>query len=133
MKEKKLRVSYILELMFLLLALFWLAGSPGSVLGAMEPLSAGVGAGDRAPHPEYGLKLEFTQQAGKYLAEVGVDIYRAGKVIRSIHSAGPWLFVDLEPGDYAVVARLEDGRRQGARFTVTEGMQKLVILTWPGM
>jgi len=133
MNEKKVRIPYILELMFLLLAAFWLTGSPGNVLGAMDPLSAGVGAGDRAPHPEYGLKLEFTLRAGNYLTEVDVDIYRNGKVIKNIHSPGPWLFVDLEPGDYAVVARLTDGRKQGAQFSITAGKQTQVILSWPQM
>jgi hypothetical protein len=133
MNGKHVRIPYSLEIMFLMLAVLWLTCSPGNALGAMDSLSTGVGIGTRTSHPEYGLKLEFTLRAGNYLSEVDVDIYRNGKIVKNIHSPGPWLFVDLEPGDYSVVASLADGRKQGTRFSVTAGRQTQVILSWPAM
>ena len=133
MNLKKLINLYSLELVFLLLVLLWFVGAPGNVFGAMDYLSTGVGIESREPHPEYPLKLEFSLKAGNYVAEVDVAVYRSGKKIKSIHSPGPWLYVDLEPGDYTVVARLDDGRKQGAGFTISSGMQKRVILSWPAM
>jgi hypothetical protein len=133
MDNKKSRRSYFLELMLLGLAAFWLTGIPGTVQGAMDYLSTGIGVESREPHPEYSLKLEFSLQAGNYVAEVDVDIYQGGKKIKSIHSPEPWLYVNLPPGDYSVVATLKDGRSQGTHFTISKGIQKRVILSWPGM
>ena len=104
---------------------------PATARAAGDYLSTGLGIKSRQPHPEYPLKLEFSQRSGNYIAEVDVAIYRDGSRIQSIHSEGPWLFVDLEPGNYSVVAEY-NGRKQGTRFTISEGeKQQRVILSWP--
>ena len=133
MHEKKLPCLFILKITCLLLTVFYTTALPGKASGAMDYLSTGVGLESREPHPEYPLKLEFTLKAGNYVAEVDVDIYQNGRKIKSIHSPGPWHYVDLEPGNYSVFARLDDSRSRGAQFTITKGVQKRVILSWPGM
>jgi hypothetical protein len=131
MPRKKFCCSMKTLLTFLILSILWLTGLTPNTAAGKDYLSTGFGINEREPHPEYSLMLEFTIHTGKYLAAVEVDIYQDGIKIKSIHSPGPWLFIDLLPGNYSVVAQLEDGRRQGAQFRISKDMQKRVILSWP--
>lgn len=121
-------VRRIMILMVLAGALFvpTLAGAADNFL------STGFGITSRKPHPEYSLKLVFSMRSGKYLADIRAQLYRDGQEIQEIFSPGPWLFVDLPPGTYRVVASTDDGRKQGARFTIEkDGEQQQVVLAWP--
>jgi len=129
MQQKKSVSSVTIIPALLFMAL--LVALPGQANAAEDYLSTGLGKTKREIHPEYPLKLEFSLRTGPYVADVDVDIFQDGRKVKSIHSPGPWLYVDLEPGSYAVTATLEDGRKQGAQFTITEDKQQQVILSWP--
>ena len=133
MQKKKFYCSKKIPAIFLFLSIPWLAGLPSNSSADSDYLSTGFGISERKPHPEYSLKIEFTIHTGEYLAAVDVNIYQDGARIKNIHSPGPWLYINLPPGNYSVVARLKDGRKQGAQFTINKDTQKRVILTWPGL
>lgn len=125
--DRKSTLSAIILVIVMLLAF----GGPLAVMAAEDYLSTGFGKTRREMHPEYALMLQFSLRTGAYIADVDVDLFENGKEIKSIESAGPWLFVNLEPGSYSVVATLDDGRKQGAQFTITPDQQTKVILSWP--
>ena len=105
---------------------------PLLALGQMaKTMSSGVGKEGRKPQAGYSVRLEFAQLAGPYLANVKVVVSDAGgKAVVDTTSEGPWLFADLKPGQYRVVATAQDGAKQGAVFTVDGGGQQLIRLAW---
>lgn len=99
-------------------------------------VSGGVGIGARDAlqqrAEDYELKLVFAKTpSGDYLAEVPVTITdrRGNKVIDAV-SDGPWMYVDLPNGTYAVQARF-DGRTETRQVSVTSGAQRTVYLRFP--
>ncbi len=94
-------------------------------------LSAGVSFVDRKPQTAYSLKLIFSHwKEGSYLVEVQVEILLDKNKVASTTSQGPWLYVDLKPGDYFVRATRSDGTKQSTRFSISGGDWTVVILTW---
>ena len=105
----------------------------GMAAASMQPLSAGVSKEDRAPHPEYPAKFVFAMADGAYLARIHVMVTDAsGKEVLTAKSDGPWLFVDLPPGEYGVKATREDGTTASAMCNIVKGRQAVVLLTWKG-
>ena len=94
--------------------------------------SAGIGRDDRPSLPDYSVKLVFATQSGSYLADITVTVLNeAGRNLARLHSEGPWLFIDLPPGSYKVLARRNDGSKKEARLHVGSGKQQVLTLTWP--
>lgn len=115
----------------LALAVSW-GGLETASAQQVRTLSAGVGLEGRVKQPDYSVRFEFAELAGPYLADVAVVVTAAGggKVIEMV-SEGPWLFADLAPGDYHVVATAKSGKRQTATFSVEAGAkQRAVRLVW---
>ena len=104
--------------------------------GAVRYFSAGVGLEERsAKYPLFPLKLVFTAGGKPFLAGVAVTIQPvkggAALTIPEDRVEGPWLFVDLAPGQYDVTA-VHGGSRQGLKgVTVEKGTQKMIQLRWP--
>jgi hypothetical protein len=104
---------------------------PALPVSAAPPLSAGVGETGRAAHPEYSVKLVFAQLKGPYMAQVQVQVTDAqGGTVVDMVSEGPWLFLDLAPGDYRVRATSKAGVARSAAFTVSGDGQETVYVTW---
>ena len=105
---------------------------PLFALGQMaKTMSSGVGKEERTAQAGYSVRFEFAQVAGPYLANVKVVVSDAGgQAVVDTTSEGPWLFADLEPGQYGVVATAQDGSKQGAVFTVDGGGQQVIRLAW---
>ncbi len=100
-------------------------------LPGMEPLSCGVSKEDRAPHPEYPVKLIFAMQDGAYLADIALRVMNLeGETVLATHSEGPWLFVDLPDGRYVLKAKRRNGDEATARLSVSHGRQSVVTLAW---
>jgi hypothetical protein len=109
-----------------------LAAAPASgPAQGLPPLSAGVSAEDRAPHPEYPLKLIFAVAGGVYLADIQVRVTDAGgaEVLRA-HSPGPWLFVHLPAGRYTVRATRPGGEAASTLVNVPTDGQSVSTLIW---
>lgn len=92
---------------------------------------AGMEARENAP-TENNTAIEFFARDGAYLAEVWVTLYDGdGSVLLETMTEGPWLVVDLEPGEYSVRGeRASTGEVQSARFEVSEGGGNLVGLRY---
>jgi len=78
-------------------------------VGFIRYFSAGVGLEERSAHyPAFPLKLVFVAGPKAYLSQVSVTITdREGKVRLHIppkQVTGPWLFLDLPPGNYDISA-----------------------------
>jgi hypothetical protein len=103
--------------------------------GAIRYFSAGVGLEERAAeYPPFSLKLVFTAGGRPYLSGVSVTIEsRKGEPVLTVppdQVEGPWLFVDLPAGDYAVTATYHDDTQRVRRVRVEEGKQKVIHLRW---
>ncbi|MDT7043739.1 hypothetical protein [Candidatus Nitronereus thalassa] len=84
--------------------------------GPIRYFSAGVGKAERKPqYPAFPLKLIFANDTGSFLAFISVEIrHQDGSLAADIpakHVTGPWLFVDLEPGVYEIVATNKNGQK----------------------
>lgn len=110
-----------------------LAVTPVIASAGMQPLSSGIGLENRQPHPEYPLKLVFAMSGGAYLANVNVTILDStGKEVATLHSPGPWLFVDLPAGTYKVLAKRANGELATAMLHLTGDGQQVLRMTWKG-
>jgi hypothetical protein len=95
-----------------------------------KSFSTGIGLDQREQdHPEYSLKLVFFVEGGAYLADIDVEISTTKQEkILNINSPGPWLFVDLIPGDYVVTATRKNGDQQSSSFSIRDSRQRTVSL-----
>ena len=120
-------MKHSIRLGALLVCLALLAMLPAALFAAdVKTLSAGVGVEGREPHPEYSLLIIFANAKGQLVANVSVEVTESGgAVVLKTVSAGSWLFMGLEPGEYKVTATL-GSRTTGASVTVPqEGQQKV--------
>jgi hypothetical protein len=74
-------------------------------------VSGGIGLDEREAMSEiaseYNLKIVFALKEGNYLADASVLINNAqGKTVLDAVSEGPWLYVRLPAGQYAVTATM---------------------------
>ncbi len=94
-------------------------------------ISTGIGYDSRINNPEFSLKLVFSTRNQAYLADIDVEITPGptGKPTR-IHSTGPWLRVDLPPGNYRLKARTVSGLEVRRTFTITKDRVTALRLTW---
>lgn len=103
-------------------------------------LSGGVGESGRdrtqalADEYDFDVKLVFAAEDGAYLGMMPVTITdAAGKTVLRAVSEGPWLYADLQPGNYSVRVEREGTVREDS-FTVGGGgdLQE-VTFTFPVM
>ena len=108
----------------------WVLPAPASAQRT-NTLSAGVGEEGRMPQAGYSVRFEFAHISGAYLANVSVLVTDAAgtKMIETV-SEGPWLYADLKPGDYNIVATAQSGAKQGATFSVEPGQSRVIRLAW---
>ncbi|NKB82262.1 MAG: hypothetical protein GKS05_10330 [Nitrospirales bacterium] len=97
--------------------------------------SAGVGIMEReASYPQFPLKFVFATKEGPYITLVTISIFdQEGTMILTIpsdHATGPWLFVDLQPDTYTVVALRTNGTSVQQKVTVKENESHVVYFHW---
>ena len=97
--------------------------------------SAGVGLEERsAAYPPFPLKIVFTAGGKPFLSGVAVTIQPAkggpALVIPREQVEGPWLFVDLAPGLYEIVARDGDHEQQLKGVKIESGKQRVLYFRW---
>jgi hypothetical protein len=99
---------------------------------AIRYYSAGVGIEERRTLPQrFPLKIVFRTDAGHLLCDADVTIAAGGKtVFRGRAQNGPWLIVDLPPGNYDVTAAQDGATRTAKGVKLAEGKQRTVVLTW---
>lgn len=86
----------------------------------------------KAEAPRHDLMLTFSTPGGAYLADVDVEISRAGKVVVQGRCDGPIMLVDLAPkGTYQVKA-VSDGREQRKNVTIGGRKPARMSFVWPG-
>ncbi len=79
---------------------------------------------------DYTLKVVLATDTGHYLSGCDVKITRAeGTKMLSTTTDGPWLLVDLDPGNYEVKAQCK-GDWQSKDVTVSPNMLRQLILNW---
>ena len=103
--------------------------------GGIRYFSAGVGLEERmAEYPPFSIKMVFTAGGKPFLSGVAVTIHPAkggaAVTIPQEQVEGPWLFVDLAPGVYDVMATHRDSKQGLKGITVEAGKQKTIHLRW---
>lgn len=94
-------------------------------------VSTGVGFDSRINFPPFSLVLVFATRTRAYLADIDVEISSGSRGhTTKIHSQGPWLGVDLPPGNYKVTARTSKGSVLTKTFTITKGRVTRLKLAW---
>lgn len=110
-----------------------LAGAGGPV--AAQPTSSvpftcvGASADQRenAANLPHTLKLVFAEPSGHFLADVATQISDAnGNVLLHLVCGGPWLLLDLAPGQYQVQASFE-GETKTVSVTVGQSAREQLI------
>ena len=103
--------------------------------GHTQYFSSGVGLEERqAKYPSFPLKLIFVQGKRAYLAEVAVTIHTPeGELVVEVpgdHVNGPWLFVNMPPGNYHVTATRPDDTKIEKQVRVEKDRNKVVYFRW---
>ncbi|HKJ98475.1 MAG TPA: carboxypeptidase-like regulatory domain-containing protein [Desulfotignum sp.] len=79
---------------------------------------------------DYTLKVVLATKKGHYLSGCDVRITRAdGKKMLSTTTDGPWVLVDLAPGNYQVKAQ-HDGIWKNRNITVSQNQMRQLVLNW---
>ena len=103
--------------------------------GTVRYFSAGVGAEERqVKYPPFPLKLIFVAGPKAFLSRVAVTIAdKKGAIKLEVPAeqvTGPWLYVDLPAGAYAVTATREGQAQAKGEVTVEKGGVKTLYLRW---
>ncbi len=105
--------------------------------GDVRYFSAGVGLAERqAQYPPFPLKIVLTAGGTAFAARADVHIVQTnGDTTVSIPAdqvTGPWLFVDLPAGEYAITGNRGGATHQLQRVRVETGTVRTVHLRFPG-
>lgn len=93
----------------------------------------GLGAREDPRWRAFAVRIEFAAASGRYLAGVATEIEDpAGQPVFSITCNGPWLVLDLPPGNYRVTASVE-GERETRGLTVGESGQTVLTIRFPAI
>ncbi|MCH8531079.1 MAG: hypothetical protein LAT65_09505 [Saccharospirillum sp.] len=90
---------------------------------AFDLWTGGVSEHERSDAPERNTRVEFFVDSGSYLSNVYFELYTdTGTRILDGHSDGPWVMMELFPGEYSIRGTREDtGEAQSVRFFVEDG------------
>ena len=104
-------------------------------MGSIRYFSAGIGLEERSAHyPAFPLKLVFVAGPKAYLSQVSVTITdREGKVHLQVppkQVTGPWLFLDLPPGNYDISAEGPGKASIKEHVTLSAKETKTIYLRW---
>ena len=104
-------------------------------VGSIRYFSVGVGLEERSAHyPAFPLKLIFVAGPKAYLSQVSVTITdKEGKVRLRIppkQVTGPWLFLDLPPGNYDISAEGPGKASIKEHVTLSAKETKTIYLRW---
>ncbi|MEQ8955289.1 MAG: hypothetical protein RL120_14255 [Gammaproteobacteria bacterium] len=95
--------------------------------GAASPIifNGGITMEERAGAPTEGIRLVFFVAAGNFLSDIDVSVSNeAGRELVNVTTEGPWLILDLDPGNYRVVATRGNGQVQSLIIRVDESSQE---------
>ena len=98
-------------------------------------LFGGVGSDEREAIEErakgYNVKLIFAEKRGAFISGVTVLLATAkGAEIASLMTQGPWFYIQLPPGDYAVKATFKGETKQIKNLSVPKDKRVLQGLIW---
>jgi len=98
-------------------------------------LFGGISSDEREAMEErskgYNVKLVFAEKRGAFISGVTVVITSAkGTEIVSLKTEGPWFYIQLPPGDYAVKATFKGEAKQIKNLSVPKDKRVLQSLIW---
>lgn len=103
---------------------------------SIQYFSAGLGKEERSlTYPSFPLKLIFVQGERAFLASVSVHIAKEdGTTLLRIPGEeveGPWLFINIPPGTYAVSGIHSNGTTIEKTISVLTDKQTIIHFRWP--
>lgn len=112
---------------------------PVQQLGAVSFVTGGIGVDEaramREARAKYPLALTFVQRYGEkdqFLSHILVEIRRGdGTPVLCATSDGPYMYVDLEPGQYQVSATSDGGRQIDRAAAIAAGDHRDITFVWP--
>lgn len=104
--------------------------SVASGAAAFDLWTGGVSEHERNDAPERNTRVEFFVDSGSYLSNVYFELYTdTGTRILDGNSDGPWVMMDLFPGEYSIRGTREaTGEAQSVRFFVEDGRKHVLGL-----
>lgn len=76
-------------------------------MGVIQAVCTGVGSDKDDPRwQSYPVRVEFSNGAAQFLAGAQVTLSGQGHQLASFECAGPWVLLQLPPGNYRVTAEL---------------------------
>jgi len=98
-------------------------------------LFGGVGSDEREAMEErakgYNVKLVFAEKHGAFISGVTVVLATAkGAEVAALKTEGPWFYIQLPPGDYAVKATFKGETKQIKNLTVPRDKRVQQVLIW---
>lgn len=112
---------------------------PVQQLGAVSFVTGGIGVDEaramREARANFPLTLTFVQRYGdkdQFLSHILVEIRRDdGTPVLCATSDGPYLYVDLAPGQYRISATSDGGRQIDRDATIAAGGHRDITFVWP--
>jgi hypothetical protein len=111
---------------------------PGIIRGITDQgfayMTGGVGSGERETMDSwaggYNLKLAFAETSGVYISDVELLIEKNGRQLVRATTNGPWFYIKLPPGKYAVKATHEDATKQINNLQLGKGARVTRLMHW---
>jgi hypothetical protein len=111
---------------------------PGILRGITEQgfayMTGGVGSGEREAMDSwaegYNLKLAFAETSGVYISDVALLIEKNGRQLVHATTNGPWFYIKLPPGKYAVKATHEDVTKQINNLQLGKSVRVTRLMHW---
>jgi hypothetical protein len=111
---------------------------PGVIRGITDQgfayMTGGVGSGEREIMDSwaraYNLKLAFAEMSGVYVSDVALSIEKDGRQLVRATSNGPWFYIKLPPGKYAIKATYEDTTKQINNLQLAETNRVTRFMHW---
>lgn len=133
------------KIIFAAVAVLSLAGPAAAEPRTVAPLDqevtiGGVGVGctgigqtkDDPKWAAYPVRIEFSNPAKEYLADVDIDVAtKAGRPLLSLSCEGAWVLLRLPPGAYAVRAKLNASKTPATTIPIrapVHGQGRFVVV-----
>ena len=105
-----------------------------TMIDGIETVCTGIGQDSRADPRwnAYPLKVVLAGEGGQYLGEAQVNVAAEGETMMDVRCGGPWVLFKLEPGRYAITAKINGNVAKSIAYVSAKG-QGRIILRFPAV
>jgi hypothetical protein len=105
-----------------------------TMVDGVEAVCTGIGQDSRADPRwnAYPLKVVLAGEGGQFLGAADVNVAAQGETRMDVRCGGPWVLFKLEPGRYAITAKI-NGNTAKSIANVSSAGQGRIILRFPAV